>query len=89
MEGALEILQERDRVTKKRLDVCSEKDVSDLTGLTGRDDGPIVGTTFASPRTLASYRRDLAGYQTFVENRASGAHIDEASADGMCASTRA
>ena len=38
-----------------------------------------------SPRTLASYRRDLAGYQSFVETRASGAHIDEATADEVAA----
>ena len=38
-----------------------------------------------SPRTLASYRRDLAGYQTFVENRAPGAPIDAASADEVAA----
>ena len=38
-----------------------------------------------SPRTLASYRRDLVGYQSFVEKRASGAHIDEATADEVAA----
>jgi integrase/recombinase XerD len=38
-----------------------------------------------SPRTLASYRRDLAGYQTFVENRTPGAPIDAASADEVAA----
>jgi integrase/recombinase XerD len=38
-----------------------------------------------SPRTLASYRRDLAGYQAFVEQQGSGAHMDRASADLVAA----
>jgi integrase/recombinase XerD len=38
-----------------------------------------------SPRTLASYRRDLLGYQAFVEQGGSGAHINGASADVVAA----
>jgi integrase/recombinase XerD len=38
-----------------------------------------------SPRTLASYRRDLAGYQAFVEQRHAGAHIDGTTADEVTA----
>ena len=38
-----------------------------------------------SPRTLASYRRDLASYQAFVGRRGSGAHLDDATADEVAA----
>jgi integrase/recombinase XerD len=38
-----------------------------------------------SPRTLASYRRDLAGYQAFVADQAAGTQIDGASADLVAA----
>ncbi len=38
-----------------------------------------------SPRTLASYRRDLAGYQSFVAQRASGGLIDDSSAEEVAA----
>jgi integrase/recombinase XerD len=38
-----------------------------------------------SPRTLASYRRDLAGYQDFVARHGTGAQIDGASADVVAA----
>jgi integrase/recombinase XerD len=38
-----------------------------------------------SPRTLASYRRDLASYQAFVAQRESGALIDHATADVVAA----
>lgn len=38
-----------------------------------------------SPRTLASYRRDLRGYQAFVEQGGSAARIDGASADIVAA----
>ena len=38
-----------------------------------------------SPRTLASYRRDLLGYQAFVEQGGSGAPIDRASAEVVAA----
>jgi integrase/recombinase XerD len=38
-----------------------------------------------SPRTLASYRRDLAGYQAFVADHGAGTQIDGASADLVAA----
>jgi integrase/recombinase XerD len=38
-----------------------------------------------SPRTLASYRRDLAGYQTFVARHGEGTQIDGASSDVVAA----
>jgi integrase/recombinase XerD len=38
-----------------------------------------------SPRTLASYRRDLAGYQAFVAHYGSGVHMDGGSADVVAA----
>ncbi len=38
-----------------------------------------------SPRTLASYRRDLVGYQSFVEERGAGEHMDGASAAEVAA----
>ena len=38
-----------------------------------------------SPRTLASYRHDLASYQAFVEQRHAGALIDGATADEVAA----
>ncbi len=38
-----------------------------------------------SPRTLASYRRDLSGYQSFVAQRTSGAEIDGSTAEEVAA----
>ena len=38
-----------------------------------------------SPRTLASYRADLAAYQAFVEAHGSGAHVDGAPAEVVAA----
>jgi len=38
-----------------------------------------------SPRTLASYRRDLTNYQAFVEHRHAGALIDRATAEEVAA----